>query len=225
MTIASALLKVPALIVLAAAASQAPVAVVEDVSGNPGGLQMMDYVVPGQVIHLGPADSMVLSYLSSCVQETITGGAVTVGTDHSDIVGGNVQRQTIRCEGGKTELTRSLADKSGAMALREIPQGYRQEIVPQVTLYGRSPVVEVNPVGALVIERLDQPGERHDVILGDAQLVQGRFLDLSTAGVVLAPDGIYTARVGMQQIVFKVDHDARAGKTPIAGRLLQLQPH
>ena len=224
MTIASALLKVPTLIVLAAA-SQSPVAVVEDVTGNPGGIEMMDYVTPGEVIKLGPADSIVLGYLTSCARETITGGTVTVGTEHSDIIGGKVQRKTIQCQGGKMELTRSLADKSAAMALRELPQGYKKEVQPQLTLYGRSPVLEVKPIGALVIERIDAPGERLDIILPDAELVHGQFLDLATSGVALAAGGIYKARVGMQEIVFKVDGSAQTGHTPIAGRLLRLQPN
>ena len=224
MTIASALLKVPTLIVLAAA-SQSPIAVVEDVTGSPGGIQIMDYVTPGQVIKLGPADSVVLGYLTSCARETITGGTVTVGTEHSDIIGGKVQRKTIQCQGGKMELTRPLADKSSAMVMREIRPGYKKEVQPQLTLYGRSPIVEVKPIGALSIERIDAPGERLDIILSDAELVHGRFLDLAASGVALAAGGIYKARVGMREIVFKIDRAAQTGHTPIAGRLLQLQPN
>ena len=111
------------------------------------------------------------------------------------------------------------------MALRELPQGYKKEERPQLTLYGRSPIVQVKPIGALVIERIDKPGEQLDIILPDAELVNGKFLDLAASGVALAPGGLYKARVGMQQIVFQIDRDAQTGHTPVAGRLIQLQPN
>lgn len=50
----------------------------------------MDYVEPGQVIRLGAADGLVLGYLKSCWRETITGGTVTVGTEQSQVAGGEV---------------------------------------------------------------------------------------------------------------------------------------
>lgn len=224
MTIASALLKVSTVVVLAAA-PLSPVAVVEDVTGATG-VQMMDYVTPGEVIKLGPNATIVLGYLTSCNREKITGGTVIVGADHSDVVGGQVQRTTTPCGGGKIALNNAIADKSAAMAFREIPHGGMQKPVqPQVTLYGRSPVVELKPIGALVIERIDVPGERHDIILADAHMVRGKFLDLASEDITLAPGGIYKARIGTQEIVFRVDHQAQAGETPIAGRLLRLQPH
>jgi hypothetical protein len=232
MNIASVLLKVPTLFVLmavpqlaSAASAQVPVAVIEEMVGAPAGVQLMDYVDAGKVIKLGPRDSIVLGYLNSCARETIVGGTVTVGLEHSDVVGGSLQRAMVACQGGKMELTAETADKSAAMAFREMPKDTPKETMrPQLTVYGRSPVVEVKPIGALVIERLDKPGERHDVILPDAKLVHGKFLDLTTEDVVLAPGGIYRARVGMQSIIFKVDHEAQSGQTPIAGRLLRLQP-
>jgi hypothetical protein len=33
----------------------------------------MDYVQAGQIIRLGPHETIVLSYMSSCLRETITG--------------------------------------------------------------------------------------------------------------------------------------------------------
>ena len=37
------------------------------------------------MIHLSPHDWIVLSYLKSCVRETITGGTVTVGVERSEV--------------------------------------------------------------------------------------------------------------------------------------------
>src|SRR5258706_15347656 len=60
--------------------------------GNPSGVEFMDYVRAGQVIRLGPHQTIVLSYMASCVRETITGGTVTVGTQRSEVQSGHVRR-------------------------------------------------------------------------------------------------------------------------------------
>src|SRR5262249_23532857 len=60
----------------------------------------MDYVDPGQVIRLGAHDRIVLGYLRSCWRETISGGTVTVGTEQSEVAGGEVARDKVACEGG-----------------------------------------------------------------------------------------------------------------------------
>jgi hypothetical protein len=232
MKFANARLKIPAALLFAAASvssvfaapAQSPTAIVEDLEGKADGIQLMDYVTPGQVIKLGPKDSLVLSYLTSCKHETIVGGTVTIGIDHSEVSGGTVQRTTSQCGGGTMALTTQLADKSAAMAFRQVPEdAAKKPVQPQLTLYGRSPVIELKPIGALVIERVDVPGERHDFVLADAHIMHGKFLDLAASGVTLAQGGIYRARIGTQQIVFKVDKEAETGWTPIAGRLLRLQ--
>ena len=75
------------LIALAGAArAETPVAVVEDVYGKVTGAEFMDYVVPGQVIKLGPGGMIVLGYMKSCWRETISGvGTVIVGTEQSAV--------------------------------------------------------------------------------------------------------------------------------------------
>jgi hypothetical protein len=225
MSIPTSVLKTAGLLVLVASV-HSPVAVVEDVTGSPPGIRFMDYVEAGQVIRLGPQDSIVLGYLKSCWRETITGGTVTVGTERSDVQGGMVERSTVACAGSKTQLSAALADKSAATVFRDLPPSGLNEgpPQPQLILYGRSPVIEVRPGGTLVIERLDKPGEQHHVALGGERLVHGAFLDLAKVGVVLAAGGIYRAKAGKQEIVFQIDRDAQAGETPIVGRLLRLQP-
>jgi hypothetical protein len=65
----------------------------------------MDYVQAGQIIRLGPHQTIVLSYMSSCLRETITGGTVTVGTDWSEVQSGEVRRLRGQCDAGKMVLT------------------------------------------------------------------------------------------------------------------------
>ena len=81
----------------------------------------MDYVEPGQVIKLGPHDTLVIGYLKSCWHETITGGTVTVGAAESDVQGGQVERSQTTCDGGKMLLTSQLADASAGAAFRAPP--------------------------------------------------------------------------------------------------------
>jgi hypothetical protein len=130
----------------------------------------MDYVAPGQIIRLGREDAIVLGYLTSCWRETITGGTVTVGNEQSEVSGGNVTRTKVECDGGKMMLNAELASKSGAMVLRGSPHPGKQAVAPrlQFTLYGLSPVIEAGNADAVVIERVDVPGERHEVAVGAA---------------------------------------------------------
>lgn len=206
------------------ASAQSPAAVVEEIQGSVPGIQFMDYVDPGQVIRLGAHDRIVLGYLKSCWRETISGGTVTVGPEQSEVAGGEVARAKVACEGGKMMLSAELAGKSGAMVFRQAPKPQAAAAPhPQFTLYGLSPVFEVRPPGKLVVQRLDQPGERHEIAVTEQQLVRGAFLDFAKSGVALAPGGIYRAKLADQEIVFKIDPDAKPGDAPLVGRLARLQ--
>ena len=206
------------------ASAQSPAAVVEEIQGSVPGVQFMDYVDPGQVIRLGAHDRIVLGYLKSCWRESISGGTVTVGTEQSEVAGGEVTRAKVACEGGKMMLSAELAGKSGAMVFRQAPKPQAAALPhPEFTLYGLSPVFEVRPPGKLVVERLDQPGERHEIAVTEAQLTRGAFLDFAKSGVVLAPGGIYRAKLADREIVFKIDPDAKPGDAPLVGRLARLQ--
>src|SRR5215467_2173014 len=207
------------------ASAQSPAAVVEDLAGAVPGVQFMDYVDPGQVIRLGDHDRIVLGYLNSCWRETISGGTVTVGNEQSEVAGGEVARAKVACEGGKMMLSSELAGKSGAMVFRQAPKPQAVAAVPhpEFTLFGLSPVFEVRPPGRLVVERLDQPGERHEIAVTEQQLVRGAFLDFAKSGVALVPGGVYRAGIADRQIVFKIDPDAKPGDAPLVGRLARLQ--
>jgi hypothetical protein len=206
------------------ASAQSPAAVVEEIQGSVPGVAFMDYVDPGQVIRLGARDRIVLGYLQSCWRETINGGTVTVGAEQSEVAGGDVVRARVACEGGKMMLSAELAGKSGAMVFRQAPRPQAAALPhPEFTLYGVSPVFEVRPPGKLVIERLDQAGERREIAITEQQLVRGAFLDCAKAGVALAPGGLYRAKLADREIVFKIDPDAKPGEAPLAGRLARLQ--
>lgn len=219
------LLPAGAALVLAAlglpALAQAPVAVVEDVRGQPAGVEFMDYVAAGKVIKLGPRDVIVLGYLKSCWRETITGGTVTVGEAQSSVQRGKVERTQVECDATRGKLGTREGTQSAATVFRSIRRD-TPPAKPPVTLYGQSPVIEVADTrGALVIERLDEAAPRIELgVAGDA-LLRDRFFDLSRAGVALVPGGSYAASLGERRVEFKVAPQAAPGAAPLAGRLLR----
>jgi len=207
------------------AAAQAPAALVEEVTGHPPGVEFMDYVVPGQIIRLTADDAIVLSYLKSCWREHIKGGTVTAGTERSEVEGGKIERAKVNCNGGAMQLTAAEASKSAALVFRDRPRPAQQPVnpPPQLTLYGVSPIVEVKG-GTLVVERLDKPGERLELTIDSDKLVHKSFYDFASAKTALTPGGIYRAKAGAQEIVFKVDASAKPGAGPIVGRLVRFPP-
>jgi hypothetical protein len=225
MRIRSALFAVAGGVVAGSVALAAPVqvALVENVIGNPAGVELMDYLEAGKTIALGPRDTIVLSYMSSCVRETITGGTVTVGTDQSEVQAGRVARSTVSCEVGKMLLAADQAVQFGGRIFRSPPPAKQaaEDSIPQFTLYGRSPIVELKAPGKLMIERIDQASEPYVVNVENEDLLRGRFYDFAKRGRNLAAGGIYRVSLGGQEIVFKVDSHAKPGNTPILGRLLR----
>ena len=97
----------------AAAADPVEVALVESISGNSSGVEFMDYLRLGRVIRLDPHETIVLSYKTSCVRETITGGTVTVGIDRSQVQSGEVTRFEDGCGAGKMVLTGTQSEIAG----------------------------------------------------------------------------------------------------------------
>ena len=198
-----------ALPLLAAAASPAAAqaagaaALVEDVTPGIAGVEAFDYVPAGKRIVLGSGGQLTLGYLASCVEETITGGTVTVGSEQSTVAEGSVQRKTVACAGRSLQLSAEQSGKSGGIVFRKPPASAATS--PALVLHGASPVVSLPRPGRLSIARVDQPG---DPIALD---LPGRPVDLASRGVRLAPGGTYRASYGSSAIVFRVD--AAAGET------------
>lgn len=202
--------------VSAPAAAQAPVALVEEVRGNPG-VDFMDYVRPGATIKLGPRDTIVLGYLSSCWRETITGGTVVVGTEQSDVQGGNVSRVKTTCNVGRIDLTSKQANQSAGTTMRA-PDDDSQVV------YGLSPFFEATGRAALLVVRLDKPSEHFTAVLTRKSGSQLSYYDFAGANMALKPGKTYRASIGTRQIVFKVDPNAKPGRLPIISRLVRFAP-
>jgi hypothetical protein len=207
---------------MASAKAQAPVAVVEEVKGNPSGVEFMDYVAPGKVIKLGAKDSIVLGYMTSCWRETITGGTVLVGDEQSLVHDSELERVKVDCHGAGRQVADRKTQEGAATVFRGMAHS-RAATLPQVTIYGLSPIFEVKGPGRLVIERLDKQGERQVLTVGKKSLLRGRFYDFARARKALTPGASYLARLGGQEIVFNVDPAAKPGATPVISRLVRLE--
>jgi hypothetical protein len=181
----------------------------------------MDYVETGKTIQLAARDGIVLSYMTSCVRETITGGTVTVGIDQSDVQGGRVARSKVACDAGKMVLEGNQPGQFAGRIFRSAAAG-KSAVEPQLVLYGRSPLLELKAPGTLLIERLDQSSERYLVDVTSEHLLHGKFYDFAKWGRHLAAGGRYRISLDGQEVVFKVDPSAKPGNTPILGRLLRL---
>jgi hypothetical protein len=207
------------------AAAQAPVAVVEAVRGAVNDVEFMDYVSSGFTIELGSQGSVVLGYMKSCIQETITGGTVEVGLRESRVRNGHVERTAVACDAGRINLTDKEANQGAATSFRSIAQDVevsdRTIDEPSIVIYGLSPMLETKATGKLVIRRLDAQGSRREINMIPKLRSQSRFYDLAKANVSLTT-GSYVATIGTSKAYFRIDPTARPGSTPIIGRLVRL---
>ncbi len=226
MRIASTLLITSLLALPAWAQAPTPVALVEDVSATNAGVGIMEYVGAGQTIRLGPGETLQLSYLKSCQREVIRGGTVTVGADQSEVAGGDVAREKVRCDAGKLRLTGAQAQQSGAMVFRRAPgtEAPARRTLPaaEITLFGTAPILRA-PGGSMVsIARLDAEEAKLDILMAAAPAGRPALHDLASDGRALTPGGLYEASAGTQRLVFRIDLQAAPGKAPAVGRLIQL---
>ena len=160
---------------IGAAHAQTPVAVVEDVQGKVSGAEVMDYVVPGQVIKLGAGGMVVLGYMKSCWHETISGiGTVIVGTEQSAVHLAEFKADKVACDPSQAQRIGREVGESAAAVVRSLSaEGSDSPLV----LHGLSPIIATSDRGKLVVERLDVRGERHEVDLTPASMTRGRFYD------------------------------------------------
>jgi hypothetical protein len=197
-----------------------PAALVEDVQGEVSGAELMDYVAPGQVIKLGPEATVVMSYLKSCRRESVSGaGNVTVGPGESKVDGATLKSDIVNCDASHAQATTRETSEVAATIVRSL--GPDSAPVAQAIIYGASPIFEARGRGTLIVERLDQPGERQQVELSGRQF-KGRFYDFAGTSHPLTPGGTYAASFGPARLVFKVDAQAKAGPGPAIGRLIRL---
>jgi hypothetical protein len=214
---------VGALCITAPALAETPAAIVEDVQGKVDGIAFMDYVAPGKIIKLGPKATITLSYLKSCLRETISEGVVLVGAEQSTVQLGEVQRVKVPCDAKAAQLSEREANQSAATTFRTMRSDGKAAPSRLPTLYGVAPLVQAKSGSTLVIERTDGKEPTISVPLKNDVMVGGKFYDFAKAGKTLTPGGSYLATLGAKRYAFQVDASATTSTTPIIGRLLRLE--
>ncbi|SFJ17088.1 hypothetical protein [Bradyrhizobium sp. cf659] len=214
---------VGALYVATPALAETPAAIVEDVQGKVDGIAFMDYVAPGKIIKLGPKASITLSYLKSCLRETISEGVVLVGTEQSTVQLGEVKRDKVPCDTNAAQLSEREANQSAATTFRTVRSDAKSAPAKLPTIYGVAPLVQAKSGGTLVIERTDGKEPTISVPLRNETMIGGKFYDFAKAGKSLTPGGSYLAILGAKRYAFQVDAGATSSPTPIVGRLLRLE--
>jgi hypothetical protein len=209
--------------VAAPALAETPAAIVEDVQGKVDGVAFMDYVAPGKIIKLGPKASITLSYLKSCMRETISEGVVLVGTEQSTVQLGEVQRTKVPCDTKAAQLSDREANQSAATTFRTMRSDVKGAPDKLPTIYGTVPLIQAKSGSTLVIERTDGKEPAISVPLNNDIMIGGKFYDLAKAGKSLTPGGSYVAILGAKRYAFQVDAGATSSPTPIVGRLLRLE--
>lgn len=200
---------------LSSAALAEPSALVEDISSDRGDVQLMDYLEPGQTVKLAPGEILTLGYFESCVQETITGGTVTVGQYESTVSGGAVETTEVDCDGGPVIVQAGVEQEAGAATFRAA--GATTMPVPDRLIFGLSPIIKLSgPANQIVIERLD--AETSPKTLAAA----GNIVDTAAMGVTLEAGGTYRVTAGDKSLVFKVSKLSQPTGAPAVSRLLPL---
>ncbi len=183
--------------IFAASVAQAePSALVEDITSDREDVQLMDYLEPGQTIKLAADETIVIGYLISCVQETITGGTVTVGEEESSVADGKLESDYVDCDGGPVVAQVGAEQEAGAAAFRKVKD---DELEAERILFGVSPVVRLSePVKELEVSRLDETEVIHRVS------VNGALVDMAEAKIILTPGGTYKLKGGKKELIFKI---------------------
>jgi len=193
-------------------------AIVEAAEGTETELTAFSYVRVGDRIELGMRGRVVLGYLASCIQETARGGTLTVGLESGVVIGGEVERRRVECDGSNLKPTAAQEIEAGVTVLREIAP--ESNGVPHVdlTIYGTQPLVQLPAEArALTWKRLDRPEPSQTI--ENAQ----RMIDFSALGKQLTRGGLYAMEVSpSKRLVVRVHKAASSGATPLLGRLVPL---
>ncbi len=199
-----------------AMAGGAPVALVEEVSARSLKVQELDYLFEGDVLVLAAGETIKVSYLESCTIEKIRGGEakITIGASKSTVRGkGKLKRKFVECGGAQIAMTNRQSDRAAGVVVR----GGKDKGADQaaVTVYSLQPVFKFrNKVATLSLARTNG-GDTQTINVGASKL------DLASQGVRLSAGGVYRARAGNSEIIFKVARTARATTRNLIGRLIE----
>jgi hypothetical protein len=201
-------------------AAGAPTAIVEDSDPGRSDIGLFEMLESGRKIALKQGERLVLGYLRSCIQETVTGGPsggqVVIGKMESMVTGGQVKRAKVECTGGQIGLDKSTKGKAGVVVFRKAPKRNAAAKPRTLTLRDTGPFIHLTaPAGKVYLRRLDQPGPAKGIG------VSGNSVDLRAAGITLAPGGSYEIAANGRRVRLNISPNAGGGIS-LLGRLVVL---
>lgn len=186
-------------------------ALVEEIDAGVSKIAAFDTLKAGQTIDLRPHHHAVISYLDSCIRETIDGGTVKIGTSQSDVQDGTVKRETVDCSLKQLALTANTQDQSATTVFRPLFDNLVKQTLPDV-----SPFILADDASSIDLKQMGK--EDAPVTL---TLHQGK-LDLRAAGIKLQPGGIYKLTAGSRETYIKITPDAKASEASLLMRIVKL---
>jgi uncharacterized protein YhdP len=206
-----ALLPATLLQIEAAQAQSNASALVEEIDDGVPHVIAFDTLKPGQSVDLRPSHHAVISYLDSCIRETISGGLIKIGTSQSDVQDGNVQRDKVECSLKQLSLTEATQDQSATTVFRPLFDNLVKQTLPDVSPF-------ILGQGLAKVELKQMGKEEAPIIL---TLQQGK-IDLRSAGIKLRPGSIYKISNGTRETYIKIAPEATAGQAQLLARVVTL---
>lgn len=195
------------------ARAASPVGLVEEASDAGAGIAAFDYLHKGERIVVPEGTVITLGYFASCIREVIAGGTVIVGADGSEVSGGTVSRDVLKCP-KPVDLDRVTVATTAAVP-KLLFRGERKNR-PAVVIFYTAPVIALKSPGEVIVERVDR--EETPRVFA----VDGPFLDLAKQQVFLSAGGIYRLTAGGREMLFQVSIEAFEGGGPLFARLLRM---
>lgn len=169
------------------------VALVEQGANAAAGIQEFSLLREGTEFTLGAGETMIIGYMTSCLRETITGGKVTIGAKQSEVAGGKVAREEVKCAEPRLALTADESQESATIAFR----GQVKHIFTQ------TPVLLASKSLRITVTSVEDEKSQ------DFEPVDGR-VDLAAAKLALQPGKTYRIK-GDQTVLLEIDPAATAG--------------
>ncbi|NQW00184.1 MAG: hypothetical protein HQ483_10835 [Rhodospirillales bacterium] len=193
------------------ATAASPTALVEEVSAARTDVMVMDMLEPGHVIVLAGGETLTLGYLTSCRQETITGGRITVGRVESTVDGGQVTVKMVACDSAQTV---GSGNEAGAVVFRAPPND-KVALQAERTVYSLYPILKTDAaVDTAVLARLDRNEKEISI-----HLVNG-VADLRKLKKKLARNGYYRISAANRETVFRVHATAKSSEKALLSRFV-----
>ncbi len=202
-----------------AAQSESAAALVEEIENAPdAGVSFLDYVYPGQVIELGAAGTIVLSYFVSCRIETVIGGRLEVTREASIVSGGRLSQQEAPCQYDQAMVTAETGE-AGAGVTRIDPLG--NPIFDEWTVKATRPIFKWARAGDATVVVIDLDADP-DTPVWTAR-VNGSHIDYPADATPLEVGPPYRVRVTMGGEMLSTDFSINpdlGGPDTVASRVV-----